>query len=1257
MQKTLHASACFLVKIVFAAALGLLCACLLLALPLHAALVFEPAAPWVASGGEIRLSVSGAVEPVTWSATLGLIDGQTRGTGLSVAYTTPSGMDTGIDFIAVLDGAGNPGTVTVLIQPAGDIAAARSPQNAQWEVYTARGDIGALTLSGDGQTLWVGSKGGVEKRDAAGGRLLRLYTRLDGLPSNDIVSLLSDVGGGLWAGTRRDGLARLSADGSWTVYNKDNSGLPGNDIWALLGDGTGGVWIATGNASGLAHLTADGIWTVYDESNSDLPSNFVVRCLLDDRAGGLWIGTSGGGLARLAADGIWTVYDESNSELPDDDVWAVQHDGEGGLWIGTAPLWDNTAQDYLGSGLAHLAVHGTWTVYSVAGGAIRSLLLDDAGSLWLGIAPITRTGTGGGLARLDADGTWTVYQAYNSGLPDNTIQELLDDGAGGRWVGTTRGLARLAADNTWSVHSEKELPGNEVQDLLSDGEGGLWVGTDFNGMAHRDANGTWTVYDTGNSELPDNSVVSFLLDDAGGLWAGTGRGGLARLAADSTWTVYDWSNSDLPHDHVSDLLADGAGGLWVGTRNGLARLAADGGWTVYDTDNSGLPHSEIYCLLDDAAGGLWVCTNGGLARFDADGAWTVYDTSNSRLPVDSIKTLLADGTGGLWVGAWKSLAHLGADGTWTVYDSDNSGLPDSRVTSLSRDGAGGLWVGISEGLAHFGANGSWTVYDTDNSGLPYKSVPSLLADGVDGLWVGTGSGLARLGFGQKNRLVRSLGDTEVLTQNSAAILLLAPGRGYNDNVSLEFMAAHAYRSLQSRGYDHDEIYFLAYKPDLDIDGDGIADRNAVDAPVTFGEFRAGTPRRNLSVQDVRAAFAWSESKGKLDQPLLVAYFGHGDPGELLLDAANTRLGALELKDLLDGYEQATGNRTTVVLEACHSGTLLPVLRKPGRLLLTSADDKRAYFDNFGQLSFSRLLFDRLRRKPKADTFFAAYRHVKNTLPGWGTPFDGSAANNPPQNPLLDDDGDGEYTLKDGTLADSLCLNGCFEYLAGETTELALESLTLPQSVNPGQSLLLQVRISGGAPRAPRAVVTTPEAAVLRDSQGFSLVPAGVVNLTRSADDPEVWQGAFNGFNYQGDYTVNFLAADPDGFVTAAPPVELKVAEGPVVVAAPVPNLHNLENGNHLHVGLPAAGENQDTYLGIGLPDRSFYLLQDENRLMPFDGAGLISWQGGDTILDLPMAEWVPRGQYQLYLLRVPSGVEPLTNPEVWELGMSEFVAE
>ena len=252
----------------------LLCS-LWLSFAVHAAeLKFEPATPSVEVDKEIELSVIGTEGRVKWVA----MEGNILNSGTKVTYRAPLDKPAaGFDVVTVSDAAGNVATVKVII--------IKTTENTVWEVFMNRHQINTLQLSEDGKILWVGTKGGLEKRDAQTGEVLRILTKRDGLPSNDISgTLLSDGKGGLWIGTY--GLAHYTADGQLKVFHTENSGLPNNTVTALLSDNQGGLWIGTGGEEGLAHYTADGKWQVFNKENSGFPDNYV-RSLLSDNQGGL----------------------------------------------------------------------------------------------------------------------------------------------------------------------------------------------------------------------------------------------------------------------------------------------------------------------------------------------------------------------------------------------------------------------------------------------------------------------------------------------------------------------------------------------------------------------------------------------------------------------------------------------------------------------------------------------------------------------------------------------------------------------------------------------------------------------------------------------------------------------------------------------------------------------------------------------------------------------------------------------------------
>ncbi|MBF0199881.1 MAG: hypothetical protein HQK66_00940 [Desulfamplus sp.] len=1151
-----------------------------------------------------------------------------------------------------------------------DSQAELNPENALWEVFTYTGEVTDIIYSDDGTVLWAATVGGLEERDSRTGERLRLYTNLDGLPHNFTTSLITDGEGNLWVGTWGGGIACRSSRGEWKTYTAQGDGLPDNRVKSLSRDGDGGIWIGT-REGGLVHRSRDGQWRVYDKDNSELPDNDVHTLFYDD-AGSLWVGTRGGGVAHRSVGGIWTVYDEYNSDLPHNSVSSLASDPLGGIWIGTRE-----------GGLAHRSSDGQWRVYDkdnsdLPDNDVRTLFYDDAGSLWVGT-------WGGGLARFSDSAEWKVYTMYNSRLPDNFILSLFPDHEGGMWIGTNGYLIRLDARDDWTVYDRESsgLPDNRVWSLSPDTFGGIWMGTSDAGLAHLSFSGNWKRYNKSNSPLPHNEVMAISLDKAGAVWIGT-SGGLAHISSIGNWKVHDKDNSSLPHNEIKCLLGGDDGGLWMGTwGGGLAHLSAMGEWTIYNQQNSHFSSLYISTLARDDSGGVWVGTWGdGLAHISTTGGLTEYTKENSGLPDNKVSQLIPDGLGGIWIGTWGGgLAHISAssglgdspaygprdsagsgmvfsgifkksvsaDYKWNVYTKENSGLADNHIQSLSLDGSGGLWVGtaaldlatldiIGRGLAHFSGHGHWTSYDVYNSGLPANRVLSISLEDKGGLWIGTEfGGITRLTFGYKQEI------PDLPEAHRAAIIVLPKGTDRNDMFALETMSIHAYNTFLKRGFDNDEIYYLAYKPDIDINADGIADINVVNAPVTLSEYRqGGKPRPELTLDDVARAFGWAEKKGSLNHPLYFVFTGHGLPGRLRLDNMNSMLDVSQFNDILTKYQQATGNQVVLILEACHSGTLIEGLSGKNRVIITSTSENQAFYTDNGIGSFSRLFLSELSVN---NSFYDAFEFVSNEFQSMSSPFN-------KQIPLIDDDGDSIPNHLDGSMASQLHLNGNFSALDGT---VALEPITESRIVNAGETLNLELQVGyTESPLDVWAMILTPEYVQQRSATGFFLHPAPRVNL--SSDDGMTYRGTFTGLNYKGEYVVTFNAKDHKGWISSSRSLTFSLKNGPVPPAVPIPSQPVYHDGDPLQITIPHAPEGADQYVCVTVPGMdSIFMLVSENVPVSFEGTLRPFVSSRELALDLPDVTGLPGGVWRVFLLRVPAGSDPWAiDPSEWILGQADF---
>lgn len=377
--------------------------------------------------------------------------------------------------------------------------------------------------------------------------------------------------------------------------------------------------------------------------------------------------------------------------------------------------------------------------------------------------------------------------AWQDGLPQNSVHTILQTRDGYLWLGTYEGLVRWNGVG-FAVHDTRNtaaLKSNSVWTLLEDRLGTLWVGT-LGGGVVRARGGVFARY--GEREGLPSEYAWALAEDAGGaLWAGTDRG-LARFDGTTFRPVALPPPFERPS--IRSLRGDAKGGLFVGTasdgllhwdgrqvrrlhpREGRAPgavyamapapggvVAACYGTGLVEADETGavrvrgtaggLPSPLVWSLLRDRSGALWVGSDGGgLVRISRDGVERLGAAEG--LAHSFVRSIAEDREGSVWIGTNGGLNRL-RDRKVVVY-AEREGLPDANVRSIARTTDGRLWVGTdSDGVAAL-RDGRFVV-PPEAAPLRGVAVRSLVAGPAGELWIGTnGSGLVRLANGRLTRL-------------------------------------------------------------------------------------------------------------------------------------------------------------------------------------------------------------------------------------------------------------------------------------------------------------------------------------------------------------------------------------------------------------------------------------------------------------------------------------------------------------------------
>jgi len=325
-----------------------------------------------------------------------------------------------------------------------------------------------------------------------------------------------------------------------------------------------------------------------------------------------------------------------------------------------------------------------------------------------------------------------------SGLPQATIDAMVQTADGYLWIGTEEGLVRF--DGMRFVVSDRQnapaLRSPFISALYEAPDKTLWIGT-YGGGAARLRNGRIEAF---HSELlGSDRIRAFLTARDGAIFVATAGGGLLRI--DGEKVTRFTTREGLPSDRIWTIADDGEGGLWVATHGGGVVRWRDGRVQQRITTREGLPNDFARALLRDPDGTLWIGTDGGgLAAWRAGSIVRTVSTRDG-LPNVFVRTIRRSRDGSLWIGTDGGLARLRGARVESMGVAE--GLPSPGIRSMIEDRESNLWVGTTSGLVRL--SDTRVLSFTRKEGLPVDAVRAVFEARNGDVWVGTeGGGLCKV---------------------------------------------------------------------------------------------------------------------------------------------------------------------------------------------------------------------------------------------------------------------------------------------------------------------------------------------------------------------------------------------------------------------------------------------------------------------------------------------------------------------------------
>lgn len=336
-----------------------------------------------------------------------------------------------------------------------------------------------------------------------------------------------------------------------------------------------------------------------------------------------------------------------------------------------------------------------------------------------------------------------------SGLPQNTVNTIVQTRDGYLWLGTQAGLARFDGVRFTVFGLSDGLPNVQVRTVFEDKRGDLWIGTTGGGLG-RWREGRIETFSTEHG-LADVNVNGITEDSLGRLWIGTSSG-LSIWQGDKF--VQLEALAALGRSQVRALLCDRDGVVWIASSRGLFEFKDN-----RLTEIVGPPGDEkltsVYCLLADRAGRRWLSIGNGKVLCRHREGWTTY-RETAGLPFAYISSLAESDGGTIWAGSLdEGLYYLSNERFVAVREKD--GLSDNAVRSLLADREGNLWVGTRSSGLNRVARQKLMVFG-QSEGLTNDFVRSVAQSADGSLWVATiGGGIYRGGPGRFEPVPSAIG--------------------------------------------------------------------------------------------------------------------------------------------------------------------------------------------------------------------------------------------------------------------------------------------------------------------------------------------------------------------------------------------------------------------------------------------------------------------------------------------------------------------
>lgn len=305
-----------------------------------------------------------------------------------------------------------------------------------------------------------------------------------------------------------------------------------------------------------------------------------------------------------------------------------------------------------------------------------------------------------GQAKNDEDSFLKDYVSRNwnaeSGLPGNTITDIMQDSDGYMYFGTYSGLLRFDGVEFISMNRlyDPKYDFLTARTTFQDSRKHIWIGSNDEGVTCIKNNGEILTYTVKNG-LPNNSIRAICEDKNNFMWIGTASGIVCVNRQYILEELADFNN--LPNENhftVNQLYCDTAGRMWIVTRTEDLYCYSSGKIEKKQMIKS-IENPVVTTVTQDSAGNFWF----GIAPHHVvkvtPDSETLYDVGYGNQKGTAVSSIFQDSSNNMWFAYDNGITVL-HNGKLSYLNTSNL-LSDDRVTKIMEDRERNIWVALDRG--------------------------------------------------------------------------------------------------------------------------------------------------------------------------------------------------------------------------------------------------------------------------------------------------------------------------------------------------------------------------------------------------------------------------------------------------------------------------------------------------------------------------------------------------------------------------------